>query len=203
MDGTDFRSKHDSPCWSDDAKVPDIDTTEKLPRDDTVSLGSRYRTDGFRKCRGRRRPVPATSEIIKTLNERCPEITVTNRLDKADFVLTLDHEGGKGLARRRNKIAVFNKDGDDILSRSTRSLGNSVKDACEAILAAKRCRNQLWQPANDLLQQCRCPVDFTLACHAIIATSGPQIYCIQFHFKAECMDSPFGARRQQKFQITS
>lgn len=81
---------------------------------------------------------PQTAEIIKTLNERCPEITVTNRLDKADFVLTLDHEGGKGLARRRNKIAVFNKEGDDILSRSTRSLGNSVKDACEAILAAKR-----------------------------------------------------------------
>jgi hypothetical protein len=81
---------------------------------------------------------PQTAEIIKTLNERCPEITVTNRLDKADFVLTLDHEGGKGLVRRRNKIAVFNKDGDDIMSRSTRSLGNSVKDACEAIFAAKR-----------------------------------------------------------------
>jgi hypothetical protein len=81
---------------------------------------------------------PQTAEIIKTLNERCPEITVTNRLDKADFVLTLDHEGGKGLVRRRNKIAVFNKEGDDIMSKSTRSLGNSVKDACEAILTAKR-----------------------------------------------------------------
>ncbi|HWZ25856.1 MAG TPA: hypothetical protein VN037_11295, partial [Verrucomicrobiae bacterium] len=29
---------------------------------------------------------PQTAEIIKTLNERCPEVTVTNRLDKADFV---------------------------------------------------------------------------------------------------------------------
>lgn len=47
--------------------------------------------------------------------------------------MTLDHEGGKGLIRHRNKIAVFNKDGDAIFSDSTRELGNSVKDACAAI----------------------------------------------------------------------
>ena len=77
---------------------------------------------------------PQTVEIIKTLNQRCPEITVTNNLQKADFVITLDHEGGKGLLRHRNKIAVFNRDGDDIFSNSTLELGNSVKDACQAIL---------------------------------------------------------------------
>jgi hypothetical protein len=81
---------------------------------------------------------PQTAEIIKTLNERCPQITVTNRLDKADFVLTLDHEGGKGLLQHHNKIALFNKDGDVIFSKSTISLGNSVKDACEAMLGAKQ-----------------------------------------------------------------
>jgi hypothetical protein len=32
------------------------------------------------------------------------------------------------------KIAVFNRIGDSIFSHSTRSLGNSVKDACAAIL---------------------------------------------------------------------
>ena len=47
--------------------------------------------------------------------------------------MTLDHEGGKGLARKDNKWVVYNKDGDMIGSGSTRSLGNSVKDACEAI----------------------------------------------------------------------
>ena len=73
---------------------------------------------------------PQTAEIIKTLNQRCPEITVTTNLSKADFVLTLDHEGGKGLLSHRNKVAVFNRDGDDIFSNSTRELGNSVKDAC-------------------------------------------------------------------------
>ena len=81
---------------------------------------------------------PQTAEIIKTLNQRCPQITVTNRLDKADFVITLDHEGGKALLTHHNKIAVFNKDGDVIFSKSTISLGNSVKDACQVMAEAKK-----------------------------------------------------------------
>lgn len=79
---------------------------------------------------------PQTAEIIKTFNQRCQEITITNNVQKADFAVTLDHEGGKGYLRHRNKIVVFNKDGDAIFSDSTRELGNSVKDACQAILSA-------------------------------------------------------------------
>ena len=81
---------------------------------------------------------PQTAEIIKTLNERCPELTVTDILGKANFVIVLDHEGGKGLLRHRNKIAVFNHNGDDIFSDSTRELGNAVKDACEAMTHPKK-----------------------------------------------------------------
>lgn len=76
---------------------------------------------------------PQTAEIIKTFGERCPEVIVNNIAEKADYVVLLDHEGGKGYALRDNKVAVFNHDGDSILSHSTRSLGNAVKDACEAI----------------------------------------------------------------------
>jgi len=79
---------------------------------------------------------PQTAEIIKTFGERCPSVIVNNKQEKADFVVVLDHEGGKGIIRRRNKVAVFNRDGDAIVSRSTRSLGNSVQDACEAIVNA-------------------------------------------------------------------
>ncbi len=50
-----------------------------------------------------------------------------------NYAVILDHEGGKGALRRRNKVAVFNRDGDAIFSDSTRELGNSVKDACAAI----------------------------------------------------------------------
>lgn len=81
---------------------------------------------------------PQTAEIIKTLNQRCPEITVTNNLAKADFALILDHEGGKSVLAHRNKIVVFNRAGDDIFSTSTRELGNAVKDACQAMLSTRR-----------------------------------------------------------------
>ncbi len=81
---------------------------------------------------------PQTAEIIKTINQRCPELTVTNNLGRSDFVIVLDHEGGKGLLAHRNKIAVFNRDGDGIFSNSTRELGNAVKDACQAMLKSRK-----------------------------------------------------------------
>jgi len=76
---------------------------------------------------------PQTAEIIKTFNQRCPEYTVTNNKERANYAAILDHEGGKGALHRRNKVVVFNREGDAIFSDSTRELGNSVKDACAAI----------------------------------------------------------------------
>lgn len=76
---------------------------------------------------------PQNAEIAKTFGERCPQVTVSINQEKANYIVTLDHEGGKGLARKDNKWVLYNKDGDMIGSGSTRSLGNSVKDACEAI----------------------------------------------------------------------
>jgi len=77
---------------------------------------------------------PQTAEIIKTFGERCPQVIINNIKDKADYVVLLDHEGGKSILAHDNKVAVFNSDGDAIVSHSTRSLGSSVKDACEAIV---------------------------------------------------------------------
>jgi len=77
---------------------------------------------------------PQTAEIIKTFGERCPEVTVTNNKDRANYAVILDHEGGKGALRHKNKVVVFNRDGDAVYSGSTISLGNSVKDACAAIM---------------------------------------------------------------------
>jgi len=77
---------------------------------------------------------PQTAEIVKTFNERCPDLIVTSKQDRADYVVLLQHEGGKDLIRKDNKFVVYNRDGDAIKSGSTRSLGNSVKDACKAIM---------------------------------------------------------------------
>lgn len=76
---------------------------------------------------------PQTAEIIKTFRERCPSVAITREKDKADYTVTLEHEGGKGLVRRDNKVVVFDKEGDVVFSHSTRSLGNAVKDSCKAI----------------------------------------------------------------------
>jgi hypothetical protein len=76
---------------------------------------------------------PQTAEIVKTLHERCPKVVVTRKEDRADYVLVLEHEGGKDIVRKDNKFALFNADGDALASGSTRLLGNAVKEACQTI----------------------------------------------------------------------
>lgn len=77
---------------------------------------------------------PQTAEIVKTFGQRCPQVVTNNIQAKSDYVVVLDHEGGKGFVRHKNKVAVFARaSGDSIASKSTVSLGGSVQDACEAI----------------------------------------------------------------------
>jgi hypothetical protein len=77
---------------------------------------------------------PQTAEIIKTFGERCPQVVTNNIQQRADYVVLLDHEGGKSFVRHKNKVAVFARvSGDSIVSKSTLSLGGSVQEACDAI----------------------------------------------------------------------
>ena len=78
---------------------------------------------------------PQTAEIIKTFGERCPEVIVNDKPEIADYIVELDHEGGKGYLQHKNKVAVFQRvSGDNVMSHSTLSLGGSVKDACTGIV---------------------------------------------------------------------
>lgn len=77
---------------------------------------------------------PQTAEIIKTFGERCPQVTINNRRDVSDYIVQLDHEGGKSALSHKNKVAVFvRSSGDSIFSKSTFSLGGSVQEACVSI----------------------------------------------------------------------
>jgi hypothetical protein len=76
---------------------------------------------------------PQTVELIKTFGERCPSVVVTMEKTKADFVVLFDRESAKGIARKRDKIAVFKKDGDVLYSESVRSVGTAVQDSCASI----------------------------------------------------------------------
>jgi hypothetical protein len=79
---------------------------------------------------------PQTAEIVKTFGERCPDVVTNNIQSKVDYIVVLDHEGGKGMLRHKNKVAVFTRiTGDSVVSKSTLSLGGSVQTACEAIRA--------------------------------------------------------------------
>ena len=62
---------------------------------------------------------------------------VTNNIQsKVDYIVLLDHEGGKSILSHKNKVAVFARiSGDSVVSKSTLSLGGSVQTACEAIRA--------------------------------------------------------------------
>lgn len=77
---------------------------------------------------------PQTAEILKTLNQRCPDVITNNIQSRADYILVLEHEGGKGYLRHRNKVAVFTRvTGDSVVSGSTFSLGGAVEEACQAM----------------------------------------------------------------------
>lgn len=76
---------------------------------------------------------PQTVELIKTFGQRCPDAIVTNDREKASYVVLFDRESFKSILARRDKIAIFRRNGDVLFSDSVRSVGNAVKDACEAI----------------------------------------------------------------------
>lgn len=79
---------------------------------------------------------PQTAEIIKTFGQRCPGVIINNRKNLADYIVVLEHEGGKSFLSHRNKVAVFERaSGNVVISESTLSVGGSVDDACKGIAA--------------------------------------------------------------------
>ena len=116
------------------------DNTSEKPRvfiTDSQSwemMGAAGGTGGTFAARSAGGARPQTAEIIKTFGEKCPIVTVNNMKEKAAYIVVLDHEGGKGALRHKNKVAVFDaQSGDSIVSKSTLSLGGSVEEACRGI----------------------------------------------------------------------
>lgn len=73
---------------------------------------------------------PQIAKIYQELQRRkeCQAFSENMIKEKADYLLLLQHGGGKG-----NRWAVSNKNGDVIASGDSLLLGNSVRDACLAI----------------------------------------------------------------------
>ncbi|HEX6279842.1 MAG TPA: hypothetical protein VFZ49_07465 [Pyrinomonadaceae bacterium] len=105
---------------------PVFGTTDKKGRT-TISGGG---TKGGAK--------PRTAETMKRFAEQCKDVIVTLNKEKADFVVMLEHEGGKDLFNKDNKLAVFDKEGDLIASGSFSRPRKAVDTACDAIVASFR-----------------------------------------------------------------
>jgi hypothetical protein len=115
-----------------DQDKPRVFVTDSNSWSTQSSAGGSHGSFGASSSGGAR---PQTAEIIKTFGQRCPQITVNNRADASNYIVELDHEGGKSVFAHKDKIAVFvQKTGDSIFSESTLSVGGSVKDACTALL---------------------------------------------------------------------
>lgn len=79
---------------------------------------------------------PRTAETMKRFSQQCKNVIVTINKDKADFIVLLEHEGGKDLLNKDNKLAVFDREGDLIASGSFSRPRKAVDTACEAIVTA-------------------------------------------------------------------
>lgn len=74
---------------------------------------------------------PQTAKIYQLLQHRteCAGLAPNMIQQNANYVMLIEHGGGKG-----NRWAVSNRDGDVIGSGETFVLGNSVADACQAVM---------------------------------------------------------------------
>ena len=134
-----------------DQDKPRVYVTDSNSWSTQGSAGGSHGSFGASSSGGAR---PQTAEIIKTFGQRCPQITVNNRADASNYIVELDHEGGKSVFAHKDKIAVFvQKTGDSIFSESTLSVGGSVKDACTALLTHWSAHSsELQSPPNGLAQ---------------------------------------------------
>lgn len=73
---------------------------------------------------------PQVAKTYQELQRRkeCQGFSENMMKEKADYLLLLQHGGGKG-----NRWALSDKDGNVVASGDSLILGNSVKDACLAI----------------------------------------------------------------------
>jgi hypothetical protein len=85
-----------------------------------------------------------TMELAKTFFQRCPEVTLTTREDKADFRVTLNwtprtrfFDLGK-VFHKPDQVLVVNGDGDILYSGVARSVGGNTNDVCKVIMTNHR-----------------------------------------------------------------
>ena len=76
------------------------------------------------------------ADTMGTLNEKCSDVIVTAKREKADYAVILDRPGDTNVSAniiKDKKYVVYKKDGDVIKGGSARTVGGAIKGICEAI----------------------------------------------------------------------
>ena len=120
-------------CTAADQLQAKTDESKTNSEKTWVFVADSYSNDGLAKGGTR----PHIVEAIKTFGARCGDMAVTLKQDQAEYVVLLEHDGNRKIGRKRNKVAVVNRNGRVIYSHSTRTLGNAVQDSCRTIREAK------------------------------------------------------------------
>jgi len=78
------------------------------------------------------------TENVKTFNNACPGVTITENKEKADFALVWDRTNWAETAwtGHQNNMALYNREGDLVWSGASHKMTTGAKDACKAVLKA-------------------------------------------------------------------
>jgi len=76
-----------------------------------------------------------TADILKGLQKKCPNVSITNDVTKSDYTLEAikKTDFNKGTESDSFDLTLFDRDGKAVYSTSTRLIGNAMKDVCHAI----------------------------------------------------------------------
>jgi hypothetical protein len=77
---------------------------------------------------------PQSAEVLGEFSKKCSGVALDNSITAADYVVSLEHQTGKGPLARYDKVAVYARlSGEKIAAKDTLSIDESIKNACNAI----------------------------------------------------------------------
>ena len=86
---------------TNDSDKPRIFVTDSNSWSTQGAAGGTYGTFAAESSGGAR---PQTAEIIKTFGQRCPQVTVNNKVNLSNYVVELDHEGARACWLTRTRL---------------------------------------------------------------------------------------------------
>jgi hypothetical protein len=77
---------------------------------------------------------PQSADVLGEFSKNCSGVTLDNSITAADYVVSLEHQTGKGPLARYDKVTVYaHLSGEKITTKDTLSIDESIKNACDAI----------------------------------------------------------------------